>query len=62
MFDDLSFIIRAACASVLGSGCMLAALMWTQDARETNSRDSNTKVVSLHQDTERDNKTLTRAR
>jgi hydroxyethylthiazole kinase-like sugar kinase family protein len=49
MFNDLSFIARAAVASVLGSGCMLAALMWTQAAPDKNKAAAAEQVVSAQQ-------------
>lgn len=53
MFNDLSFIARTAWASVLGSGCMLAALMWTHTATDAEPSMAAEQLVSAQQATQR---------
>jgi hypothetical protein len=54
MFSEISFLTRAAWASVLGSGCMLVALMSTQSGVERREKAEDTRVVSAKQDSQRD--------
>ena len=46
MFIDLSFVSRVAIASVLGSACMLLALMLTQVAPEKPANTTEAVVAA----------------